>query len=57
VTVEIDQAKPRRGAFEIFVTKGGKEQNVWTGVKKGPPRALKWVDHQDAVKLVTAAAQ
>jgi hypothetical protein len=30
--------------------------NVWNGLKMGPPRALKFLDHDKAVQLVKAAA-
>ena len=29
--------------------------NVWNGLKMGPPRALKFLDHEKAVQLVKAA--
>ena len=38
-------AKPRRGAFEITVEReDGKSSVVWTGLKQGPPRRLKFPD-------------
>lgn len=37
--------KPRRGAFEIQVEReDGKTCTVWTGLKIGPPRRLKFPD-------------
>ena len=37
--------KPRRGAFEITVEReDGKTSVVWTGLKQGPPRRLKFPD-------------
>uniref|UniRef100_A0A8C2XQK2 Selenoprotein H n=1 Tax=Cyclopterus lumpus TaxID=8103 RepID=A0A8C2XQK2_CYCLU len=34
--------KPRRNSFEITLLDGGKETCLWTGIKKGPPRKLKF---------------
>lgn len=34
--------KPRRGAFEISVVLEDKKELVWTGLKKGPPRKMKF---------------
>eukprot|EP01135_Chromosphaera_perkinsii_P004960 Nk52_evm4s307 gene=Nk52_evmTU4s307 len=46
--------KPRRGAFECtFVrSKDKKSVEIWTGVKKGPPRKLKWPDHDEIIAKV-----
>jgi hypothetical protein len=39
------ETKPRRGAFEITVEReDGKSFVVWTGLKQGPPRRLKFPD-------------
>ena len=39
------ETKPRRGAFEITVEReDGKSFIVWTGLKLGPPRRLKFPD-------------
>lgn len=36
---------PRRGAFEIIVTNSrGVETILWSGLKRGPPRRLKFPD-------------
>ncbi|CAB1435595.1 unnamed protein product [Pleuronectes platessa] len=34
--------KPRRNSFEITLQDGVKETSLWTGLKKGPPRKLKF---------------
>jgi hypothetical protein len=39
----MNPVKPRRQAFEIsIVDENGDEQPIWSGLKKGPPRAFKF---------------
>lgn len=38
--------KPRRGAFEIDLVLDGQVHPIWSGLKKGPPRRLKFPDAQ-----------
>ena len=41
--MNVGEAKPRRGAFEIEIHReDGKSSVVWTGLKQGPPRRLKF---------------
>ncbi|CAJ1058424.1 selenoprotein H [Xyrichtys novacula] len=40
--VVLNPEKPRRNSFEISLQDGGKETSLWTGIKKGPPRKLKF---------------
>lgn len=48
-----NKTPPRRGAFEIVVHKSdGSEQLIWTGLKKGPPRKLKFPDIATLESLV-----
>uniref|UniRef100_A0A8C5HJR7 Selenoprotein H n=1 Tax=Gouania willdenowi TaxID=441366 RepID=A0A8C5HJR7_GOUWI len=42
VTVLINPEKPRRSSFEVTLKDEGKETCLWTGIKKGPPRKLKF---------------
>ncbi|XP_037636939.1 selenoprotein H isoform X2 [Sebastes umbrosus] len=42
LTVVFNPEKPRRNSFEITLLDGGKETSLWTGIKKGPPRKLKF---------------
>lgn len=43
--VEFNSTAPRRGAFELVVTNcDGVESVLWSGLKKGPPRRLKFPD-------------
>lgn len=43
--------KPRRGSFEcILEKKDGSTKLLWSGINKGPPRALKFqYDHQHII--------
>ena len=44
-TMNSGETKPRRGAFEILVEReDGKTSTVWSGLKLGPPRRLKFPD-------------
>lgn len=39
----VNAEKPRRGAFEFVLSSPNSEDEVlWTGLKKGPPRRLKF---------------
>uniref|UniRef100_A0A3Q0RDV9 Selenoprotein H n=1 Tax=Amphilophus citrinellus TaxID=61819 RepID=A0A3Q0RDV9_AMPCI len=40
LTVVLNPEKPRRNSFEITLLDG--ETSLWTGIKKGPPRKLKF---------------
>lgn len=51
-TVEVNASKPRSKAFEVSLADG---RVLWSGVKKGPPRALKFPDDEQIVKLVRDA--
>ena len=52
-TVNGAEVKPRRGAFEITVERrDGKSSVVWTGLKKGPPRRLKFPEADELLKAV-----
>ncbi|CAG9800477.1 unnamed protein product [Chironomus riparius] len=46
-----ENGKPKRGSFEIFVTKDdGKKSQIWTGLSKGPPRKLKFPGYEEDLK-------
>jgi selT/selW/selH-like putative selenoprotein len=48
--VEYVADKPRRGAFEfVAVDADGNEHVLWTGLKLGPPRRLKFPDDAAAI--------
>lgn len=54
--VDINFDKPRRGAFECTLFKeDDSEVLVWTGLKKGPPRKLKFPESEDVVKEIKKA--
>uniref|UniRef100_A0A8C9QXE9 Selenoprotein H n=1 Tax=Scleropages formosus TaxID=113540 RepID=A0A8C9QXE9_SCLFO len=42
--VQINPEKPRRNSFEVTLFGEGKEVCLWSGIKKGPPRKLKFPD-------------
>jgi len=47
IEVVINREKPRKGSFELTFERDGKKVELWTGVKKGPPRNLKFPDHEE----------
>uniref|UniRef100_A0A673A4Y8 Selenoprotein H n=1 Tax=Sphaeramia orbicularis TaxID=375764 RepID=A0A673A4Y8_9TELE len=51
LTVVLNPEKPRRNSFEITLLDG--ETSLWTGIKKGPPRKLKFPEPD----VVVAALQ
>ncbi|KAF5927425.1 hypothetical protein HPG69_019025 [Diceros bicornis minor] len=49
--VKVNPAKPRRGSFEVtLVRPDGSSVELWTGIKKGPPRKLKFPEPQEVVE-------
>eukprot|EP00093_Oithona_nana_P014767 14767.XXX_600901_600656_1 [CDS] Oithona nana genome sequencing. len=43
----------KRGSFEITVTtEDGKSETIWSGVKLGPPRKLKFPDSKELLGVV-----
>lgn len=54
-----EHGPPRRGAFEISVLRKVDDTSdatlIWSGLKKGPPRRLKFPETQDIIELVTKA--
>lgn len=55
LTVVLNPEKPRRNSFEITLLDGGKETSLWTGIKKGPPRKLKFPQPEDVVAALQKA--
>jgi len=56
VETAFNEEKPRRGAFEITVVFDDESKaDVWSGVKKGPPRKLKFPDADQLVDAVRKA--
>lgn len=50
VEVVINPEKPRRGSFEcVLVKQDGSNAVLWSGIDKGPPRKLKFPDHQEII--------
>ncbi|EFX79093.1 hypothetical protein DAPPUDRAFT_52874, partial [Daphnia pulex] len=54
LVVEINLSAPRRGAFEIMVT-NSRETVLWSGLKLGPPRRLKFPDPISLVEALKVA--
>ncbi|XP_062582566.1 selenoprotein H-like, partial [Saccostrea cucullata] len=45
IPVEFNPSAPRRGSFKVTLIVGDTgEVPLWTGIKKGPPRKLKFPD-------------
>jgi len=56
VETVFNEEKPRRGAFEITVVFDDESKaDVWSGVKRGPPRKLKFPDADQLVDAVRKA--
>lgn len=44
---------PRKGSFELAVIdENGGERNLWSGLNKGPPRALKFPAHDVIIEQI-----
>uniref|UniRef100_A0A8C9PJR6 Selenoprotein H n=1 Tax=Spermophilus dauricus TaxID=99837 RepID=A0A8C9PJR6_SPEDA len=49
--VKVNPSKPRRGSFEVtLLRRDGSSAELWTGIKKGPPRKLKFPEPQEVVE-------
>lgn len=44
-------SKPRRGSFEFTLQNGDEEVQIWSGLKRGPPRKEKFPEMDDFVEL------
>uniref|UniRef100_A0A096MAH6 Selenoprotein H n=2 Tax=Poecilia formosa TaxID=48698 RepID=A0A096MAH6_POEFO len=55
LTVVLNPEKPRRNSFEVTLLDGGKETSLWTGIKKGPPRKLKFPQPDSVVAALQEA--
>lgn len=55
LTVVFNPEKPRRNSFEITLMDGDKEIPLWTGIKKGPPRKLKFPEPEVVVAALEEA--
>ncbi|KAL4223634.1 hypothetical protein ACF0H5_017102 [Mactra antiquata] len=54
--VELNPSAPRRGSFEITLLQDGeKDVIVWTGLKKGPPRKLKFPEAETVITAIDEA--
>ncbi|GAB1286501.1 Selenoprotein H [Apodemus speciosus] len=49
--VQVNPSKPRRGSFEVTLLRPDNSRvELWTGIKKGPPRKLKFPEPQEVVE-------
>ncbi|KAG8511262.1 Selenoprotein H [Galemys pyrenaicus] len=49
--VRVNPAKPRRGSFEVTLLRpDGSSAELWTRIKKGPPRKLKFPEPLEVVE-------
>lgn len=49
--MKVNPARPRRGSFEVtLLRRDGSRAELWTGIKKGPPRKLKFPEPQEVVE-------
>uniref|UniRef100_A0A3B1IQD1 Selenoprotein H n=1 Tax=Astyanax mexicanus TaxID=7994 RepID=A0A3B1IQD1_ASTMX len=56
--VVLNPQKPRRNSFEVTLMEGDKGYGavvLWTGIKKGPPRKLKFPDPAEVVTVLDDA--
>ncbi|RDD45983.1 Selenoprotein H [Trichoplax sp. H2] len=55
---QVNPEKPRRGSFECYLSKeDGDKILLWSGIKLGPPRKLKFPDPDVIVKAAKEAIQ
>jgi len=52
IPVLINTTKPRSKSFEVSYHDGEKVTEIWSGIKLGPPRRLKFVEDDDFVELL-----
>uniref|UniRef100_A0A8C6VF62 Selenoprotein H n=1 Tax=Naja naja TaxID=35670 RepID=A0A8C6VF62_NAJNA len=53
IRVEVNLEKPRRNSFEVvLLKKDGTKIELWSGLKKGPPRKLKFPEPSNIVEMV-----
>uniref|UniRef100_A0A674BAT5 Selenoprotein H n=1 Tax=Salmo trutta TaxID=8032 RepID=A0A674BAT5_SALTR len=57
LTVVLNPQKPRSKSFEVILVEGekGKDVCLWSGIKKGPPRKLKFPEPEVVVSALEKA--
>ena len=53
IPVVMNPAKPRSKSFEISYQDGEVVTEIWSGVKLGPPRKLKFLEDDKLAELLT----
>lgn len=50
LALQVNPAKPRRGSFEVTLLRAdGGRAELWSGIRRGPPRKLKFPEPRDVV--------
>ncbi|KAJ6652603.1 hypothetical protein lerEdw1_011255 [Lerista edwardsae] len=53
IVLQINPEKPRRNSFEVVLLKeDGTKVELWSGLKKGPPRKLKFPEPNKVVEML-----
>uniref|UniRef100_A0A8C8REU6 Selenoprotein H n=1 Tax=Pelusios castaneus TaxID=367368 RepID=A0A8C8REU6_9SAUR len=53
VVVELNPQPPRRNSFEVSLVKeDGSTVELWSGIKKGPPRKLKFPEPEKVAEML-----
>uniref|UniRef100_A0A8C3HU81 Selenoprotein H n=1 Tax=Chrysemys picta bellii TaxID=8478 RepID=A0A8C3HU81_CHRPI len=56
VVVEINPETPRRNSFEVSLVKeDGRTVELWSGIKKGPPRKLKFPEPEKVADMLKSS--
>ncbi|CAM4573014.1 unnamed protein product [Caretta caretta] len=56
VVVEINPKTPRRNSFEVSLVKeDGRTVELWSGIKKGPPRKLKFPEPEKVADMLKSS--
>lgn len=54
ITVQMNETKPRSKSFELSLkTANAKEELLWSGIKRGPPRKLKFPEPSEIVTAIS----
>ena len=57
IPVLINTSKPRSKSFEVTYHDGEDVTEIWSGIKLGPPRRLKFVEDDKLVELLKEKIQ
>lgn len=57
ISVTMNETKPRSKSFELTLKTGANDVLVWSGIKRGPPRKLKFPEAPDIVAAISEHIQ